>query len=214
MMRSLSHFTRGCTLAITALTLTGCVSGGSTEFHRYTLAEVPSSSAPFPARHVLAVPGVRLSGMLAGNGIVMQVSDIELQAAQQNLWAGELGHQLTQRLQSSLQHALPATRIDSQPGDGMTLTVDVEQFQGRFDGQAVASGQYRVTNANGDVRIQDRFQHTVPLAEDGYPALVRALSTAWSRSSDQIAERIVALQGAPSSSNPSSAEAATEAVPQ
>jgi len=56
--------------------------------------------------------------------------------------------------------------------------VEVTAFQGRYDGKAVVAGRWL---QQGDKVYSQPFQRLIPLTEDGYPALVRALREAGSR---------------------------------
>ncbi|WP_239495233.1 PqiC family protein [Salinicola halophilus] len=181
-------------LAGTALALTGCA-GQATPSSRYTLPEAPSATSAASVRAdgaSLVVRPVQVASYLNQEGIVMQLSDIELNAANQNLWAEALGRQLTRRLGQALSDRLGDTTVvstgQSVPG-APQLDVSVESFQGRYDGQAVAAGEWQLFD--GDRLILQRdFSVTQPLTEDGYPALVRTLGQAWGEVADQIADGV------------------------
>lgn len=178
-------------LVLAALTLAGCAAQ-STPATRYTLPEAagqPANATTVSQQRQLAVSPVEVASYLDQEGIVMQTSDIELTAANQNLWAEELGQQLTRRLRQSLTDALPGiTVLSAAQSDvgAQRLTLNVEQFQGRYDGQAVASGEWQLHDGNRLV-AQHHFDVTQPLNDDGYPALVRTLGAIWEEVAQQIA---------------------------
>ncbi|GHB10158.1 ABC-type transport auxiliary lipoprotein family protein [Salinicola rhizosphaerae] len=180
-------------LMLTAATaLTGCASQATPE-NRYTLPDVALSSTaethPSQTRKLWLRP-VQVASFLDQDGIVMQLSDIELTAANQNLWAEGLGDQLTRRLRQSLMADLPgATLVGGGQASSESLTVTVDRFQGRYDGQAVVSGEWQLHDGNR-LMLQQPFDVTEPLPDDGYPALVRTLGKAWQTVADQIAARI------------------------
>ncbi|WP_245392126.1 PqiC family protein [Salinicola halophyticus] len=185
-------------VALSTVVLTGCAAQ-STPTNRFTLPEADGaqSSSTAEARTTadirqLAVSPVEVASYLDQEGIVMQTSDIELAAANQNLWAEELSHQLTRRLRQSLTANLPGMTVLSaaQSGsDAQRLTLSVDQFQGRYDGQAVASGEWQLHDGNRLV-AQHHFDVTQPLSDDGYPALVRTLGTVWDQVGQQVADEI------------------------
>lgn len=185
----------GAMLVFAAMTLAGCAAQ-STTATRYTLPETasqsPSTTSRFSAtsqQRQLAVTPVEVSSYLDQEGIVMQTSDIELTAANQNLWAEELGQQLTRRLRQSLTDALPGVTVLSaaqSDAGAPRLTLNVEQFQGRYDGQAVASGEWQL-HAGNRLVAQHHFDVTQPLSDDGYPALVRTLGSVWEEVAQQVA---------------------------
>lgn len=181
-------------LAAGAVALVGCA-GQSTPASRYTLPE-PSvqraSDAGALHPRQLRVSPVEVASYLDQEGIVMQLSDIELNAANRNLWAEDLGQQLTRRLRQSLTANLPrVTVLGSGQGDANAwrLSISVDQFQGRYDGRAVASGEWQLYDGNR-LLAQRRFDVTRALGEDGYPALVRTLGEVWERVGEQIADGI------------------------
>ncbi|WP_251978207.1 PqiC family protein [Salinicola avicenniae] len=185
-----------CLLAIAgSLVLTGCAGSTSTA-SRYTLPEPSAALAQTdanPTVRQLQVMPVDVASYLDQEGIVMQLSDIELTTANQNLWAEDLGNQLSRRLRQTLAMFLPETTILG-PGapatDALRLAVDVDQFQGRYDGQAVISGEWQLQQGNRLVE-QRHFAVLEPLEDDGYPALVRALGQAWERLGATIGEAVV-----------------------
>ena len=200
MMSSLPRWRRiGATalLAIATAALAGCAAQ-SMPTNRYTLPKADSpqqAGEPSSQAATLAIGPVEVASYLDQEGIVMQTSDIELNAANQNLWAESLGQQLTRRLRQSLAANLPDIVVlntaRSEAG-AQRLTLSVDQFQGRYDGQAVASGEWQLHDGN-DLVAQRHFEVAQPLSDDGYPALVRTLGTVWDDVARQIAEDIRAV---------------------
>tara|TARA_R110002020_G_C16137005_1_gene761610 strand:- start:777 stop:1046 length:270 start_codon:yes stop_codon:yes gene_type:complete len=81
-------------------------------------------------------------------------------------------------------------RTEGEQANALTLRLNVDQFQGRFDGVAVSSGQWQLLNDAGELLAMENFYAETPLAEDGYPALVRALSDSWDQAAELIATEI------------------------
>lgn len=144
----------------------------------------------------IAVAPVRVADFLDGEGIVMQLSDIEVYPARQHLWAQELPGQLQQLLQQRLAAALPAAQVVSRgqpllsglPAREVRLRLD--RFQGRYDGVALAQGQWQLLDGQGRLLAQADFSVARPLPEDGYPALVRTLAAAWEQVADELAAEL------------------------
>lgn len=204
MMSSLPRWRRigaSALLAIATAALTGCAAQ-STPTNRYTLPKTDSpqqASEPSPQAATLAVGPVEVASYLDQEGIVMQTSDIELNAANQNLWAESLGQQLTRRLRQSLAADLPnVVVLNTSRSEAGTqrLTLSVDQFQGRYDGQAVASGEWQLHEGN-ELLAQRHFEVSQPLSDDGYPALVRTLGAVWNEVARQIAEDFRAVSTTP-----------------
>ncbi|MGB8714505.1 MAG: ABC-type transport auxiliary lipoprotein family protein [Onishia taeanensis] len=148
---------------------------------------------------VLVVRPLAMASFLEQQGIVLQLDDITLNPARDHLWAEELGPMLERGLRRRLAHRLPSTRVLAEanpaaPPRALTLRLEIESFQGRYDGQAVAAGQWQLRDAEGKLLTLDTFEVETPLDADGYPALVRALGQSWDALADRLAERIRRLR--------------------
>ncbi|MCK2183301.1 PqiC family protein [Halomonas getboli] len=175
------------------LWLTGCALDGAPAT-RYALPDVDASAgSEAAAEHSLVLRPLRLAPLLDTQGIVVQLDDITLREASGHRWAEPLGRQLERGLRERLAAALPDTRVllDGEAGgadEPLQLRVNVERFQGQPDGRAVAAGRWQLLDADQVLLDAAGFRVATPLAEDGYPALVRALGRSW----DGVAERIAA----------------------
>jgi uncharacterized lipoprotein YmbA len=178
------------------LLLAGCASP-TDPTNRYMLPDsgtAPSASSP-AAGHLLVVQPPRLAHYLDVDGIVLQLDDITLNAARQHLWAEPLGRQLERGLRARLVERLPDTRImpdEASLGrsEALRLRLEVDRFQGRYDGVAIASGQWQLLAADGRLLAMERFYTETELDDDGYPALVRALGSSWDQVASEIASGI------------------------
>ena len=177
------------------LWLGGCATS-SPPAQRYTLpAELAAVSSPpaSPAR-LLQVRTPRLARFLDVEGIVLQLDDITLHEARRHVWAEPLPLQLGRTLRARLAERLPDTRVlrsdDAATDPALTLELDVDRFQGHYDGTAQAAGQWLLRDSDGEPLIVEDFRATTELASDGYPALVRALGASWKQVADTIATAI------------------------
>ncbi|KPQ24002.1 MAG: hypothetical protein HLUCCA13_11680 [Halomonas sp. HL-48] len=178
------------------LLLSACASS-SPSASRYVLPGGELTSGPSEPEGVVEVSAPRLPHYLDVEGIIMQTDDITLQEANGHQWAEAIGRQLERGLRARLSAALPSWRVvRDASGDeqAIRLRLEVDQFQGRHDGSAIASGQWQLLNAQGDVLAMESFNADTPLAEDGYPALVRALGKSWDRVGEQIAQALKEVQ--------------------
>lgn len=178
------------------LVLSACASN-SPSASRYVLPGGELSSTPSAPEGVVEVTTPRLPHYLDVEGIVMQIDDITLQEANGHQWAEAIGRQLERGLRARLSAALPSWRVvRDASGDeqAITLRLEVDQFQGRYDGLAIASGQWQLLNHQGDVLAMETFNANTPLSEDGYPALVRALGKSWDQVGNQIAQALRDVQ--------------------
>lgn len=175
--------------------LVGCA-GSPTSALRYTLPSPTVAEQSSSASHTLVLDSLELASFLDSEGIVLQRSDILLHQANSHLWAEDLERQLARGLRQRLANRLPDTRVldTASDAEALSLQVEVDRFQGRYDGMAVAGGRWQLYDADGELLAFEPFQAEVALESDGYPALVRALGRSWDQVADGMAERIEALR--------------------
>lgn len=174
------------------LALTACASS-VTPPARYKLPESQLVNTPNNPQGTLQVRAPRLAHYLDVDGIIMQLDDITLNEAREHQWAESIGRQLARNLRTQLSQALPDIRVVREEGNlpqALTLRLDIDQFQGRHDGMAVASGQWQLRSADNALLVMESFSTQTALNDDGYPALVRALSASWDKAANQIADQI------------------------
>lgn len=175
-----------------SLLLSACASS-VTPPARYMLPSSPAVDAPAQPQGTLQVRSLRLAHYLDVDGIVMQLDDITLNEAREHQWAESLVRQLERSLRAHLAHELPTVQVvreESNASNALTLQLEIDQFQGRYDGVAIASGQWQLRSASNELLALKSFTAKTELNEDGYPALVRALSTSWANSAAQIANQL------------------------
>lgn len=186
------------TLALTLLAsgLAGCA-GTVTPPTRYQLPDTASATQTGDAASkplaTLEISQLRLAHYLDVDGIIMQMDDIKLREAREHQWAEGLDQQLARSLQSNLAGELPQWRVTrGRSGDdsALSLRINIDQFQGRYDGYALISGQWQLRDAQNKLISMDGFRARTALEDDGYPALVRALGQSLASASEDIAAAI------------------------
>lgn len=175
--------------ALLALLLTACSGGAEPAYYALNLPTAKSvTAAQQTAGERLVVTRVTLPEYLNDMGIAYQQDDVQVVTANQARWAEALDKQLTQALVMGLSGRLSGVQVidgaDGRP-DIWRLSVEVSGFQGRFDGKAVVAGRWVLQR--GDQIHSQPFLRLIPLAEDGYPALVRALRDGWQQEIDELA---------------------------
>lgn len=130
------------------------------------------------AKYRLQLQPVKVANYLNGAGLVMQRSDVELIIASRHLWADALDQQLYRLLAEQLQTRLPAYQLTQvSAADDVRLQLIIDRFHALENGVAIISGHYILST--GSARTTHPFSYQQPLAADGYPALVSALSAGW-----------------------------------
>lgn len=175
-----------------SLVLAGCAGSDNTgNSAAYLLPEAPASQQ-YDARLSVMVAPVTAATFLDNDGIVMQLNHIEVHQARHHQWAEALPAQLRQLLIHRLATALPESQIIARgqpqgPAPGREVRLQLDRFQGRFDGVALIRGHWQILNEEKMLLKQQPFTVETPLNEDGYPELVRALASGWEQVADQLA---------------------------
>ncbi|MGL5800435.1 MAG: PqiC family protein, partial [Plesiomonas sp.] len=112
---------------------------------------------------------------------------------QQNLWVDNLQAQLTRTLAATLTSQLPQWQVASNTTSTTPwqLNVQVDRFQGRYDGSVLISGRW--TLIHNDQRWQQSFVQTLPQQKNGYADMVRVMSAGWQAQAVDIAKHIQKL---------------------
>lgn len=183
---------------VLALCLAACSSEGKKTYYQLPVTSssqpslsVSASRASANATPRLWISQVTVADFLGSAGLVYQTNDVQYVMAANNLWASPLDQQLRQSLQSYLGSRLPGWVVSEQQGpdaNQQQLTVNVTGFHGRYDGRAVVSGTWTLSQ-NGQLR-QHRFNIELKQDQDGYDALVRTLAKGWEQEASSIASEI------------------------
>ncbi|MCX8700030.1 membrane integrity-associated transporter subunit PqiC [Gilliamella sp. B2840] len=128
----------------------------------------------------LMIDSVDVVSFLNKSGIVLQTEDIKYVTATNNLWVSTLSQQLEERLVQDLSLLLPDYLVSSTSLTTPTLTVKlfIDGFHGSYNGDAIIKGRWIVTDNKNHIETKP-FERHVPLAKNGYDALVKALSKGW-----------------------------------
>lgn len=182
-------------LICAALVISGCSSEQVTQYYQLPAQPVAggSYSQAADSRHQLWIEQVSVPDYLASNGVVYQTSAVEYTIATQNLWATPLDQQLKTSLISGLSNNLPGWIVSSQPlgNEQASLSVAITDFQGRYDGHVVVSGEW-LFNRQGAL-TKKSFRVELAQVGDGYPAMIQALGKAWNQEVKQMASQITNL---------------------
>lgn len=164
------------------ITLVGCSSGGVDKSYFQLTSDVnkqPSNTLK-TANRFIWIESVNVASFLNKPGIVLQTENIKYVTATQNLWASSLSQQLSGRLEQDLTVFLPNYLISSKSITTPTLTVKlfIDGFHGSYTGDAVIKGRWVVIDSHNNIWAKS-FEHYIPLTNNGYDALVKALSKGW-----------------------------------
>lgn len=158
----------------------------------------PENKLAAQSQPILVLPEVTLAPYLRFDGIIYQAGPNRIVEADSNNWAAPLDTQTTQGLHAALDqglHGIDVRRPEFAEKPDYRLFVYIERFQGRYDGMAVISGQWRLFGQNEKLVGRGDFAQKTPMKNDGYPALVRALSRGWHTIKQNMVEAITGLVG-------------------
>jgi uncharacterized protein len=162
--------------------LVGC-SAGSPSKSYFQLTSNPLSPVSKNMKitnHFIWIESVDVASFLNSPGIVLQTDDIKYETAANHLWASTLSQQLEERLTQDLTALLPNYVVSSRSITTPILTIKlfIDGFHGSYTGDAVIKGRWVVTDSKNNIETKP-FERHVPLATNGYDALVKALSKGW-----------------------------------
>ena len=185
---------RRLTALLPILLLAACA---SQPMNYYRLAAEDAQSTPATnnaSRDAQIVLTVKLPDYLNTANIAYQRNDVGVDLAQSNLWAEAPQPAIARLLVNDLAKRMPqATWLtDNMVAStrGTTVLVSLDQFNGRYDGHAVISGQWLVRNSQQQLLGAYPINITVTQYGDGYDALVRALNQGVHQLAGQIASQL------------------------
>lgn len=139
----------------------------------------------------LYIEPVQVASYLNGRGLVLQLSDVELEMARQHVWAEPLQQQLQRQIRDLLSRPTTGFTLVSQPdSQTMKLQLQIDRFHAiESTGEAVVGGFFQL-HQNGEPFPSHSFHVLVPLEKDGYAGMVEALSVALAQVAEQISTSI------------------------
>jgi hypothetical protein len=154
------------------------------------------------ANVIIANPS--LVGHLANRGIVVEVSELQIQSANAHLWSAMPAELLLQSAVVNLDRNLDAMRVIPLQLESAinaqlpTYRVDyyLNKFQADQQGNGVIAGTvtiYKLQHTTADIVFSRGFNVKIALAGDGYAPLVKALNSAWKTVNQSISEEIKTL---------------------
>ncbi|WP_293934925.1 membrane integrity-associated transporter subunit PqiC [Iodobacter sp.] len=182
--------TKNWVLLLGAGLLSACASAPITQYYR--LADVTPTIAPTSTKLPAILVDIKVADFLSAGGIAYQQGDVELRLAQQNLWAERLPEGVKRVLIARMQQQAPNKLwLGSAPnGRISTLSVELTQFNGRDDGQAILAGHWFLRNAQQTLVLQAPFHIELAQQGKGYPALVAALGQGLDRLGQEISQKL------------------------
>lgn len=196
---------RRWTVLVAIMLLAGCASSPKPSGALFLLQQPNASKSKQVVAHttshmkpVLVVADVSLAPYLTHDGIIYQTGPNRIVAANHNRWAAPLATQITAGLYGALANGLAGTAIrrpSLAPHPDYRLFIYIDRFQGRYDGKAVISGNWRLFGSKDELLGGQDFAQTTPLQKDGYRALVRALSRGWQSIKQNMVARISEILG-------------------
>ncbi|MGL6028118.1 MAG: PqiC family protein [Vibrio sp.] len=172
-----------------SITLLGCSSEPQPKVDFYLLPQHLTSSPVTPPESLAVLPStllivqpVELAAYLDSTGIIYRQSTTQVIQAKYHQWAQRLGPQLTERIIHQLRRDQPVSywpeAFNAQVAQQKhhTLQVKFQRFNGAYTGNAELAGSWELFNPQGVRLLRQDFSLDVPLTDEGYPALVEALS--------------------------------------
>lgn len=173
----------------------GCAKGPPPTL--YLLDSTQDEQLPGFERGVaVGVGPIELPSYLDRPYIVTRRTRNMLSISESHQWAEPLKAGVTRELVVNLALKLDTNRVyvlpqrQRKPLD-FRVTIDIARFDGATSGRAVLAARWAVSSGDGNETLVTKVSEiTVPVPSEGYEVLVRAMSTALSTLSGEIAEEI------------------------
>lgn len=167
-------------LATLLATIIGCSSNTPTKSYFQLTSNLSGSRMTQTTDHFIWIESIEVASFLNKPGIVLQTEDIKYVTATNHLWASTLSQQIADRLSQDLTQILPNYLVSTKSITTPSLTVKlfIDGFHGGYNGDAIIKGRWVVTDKKGKI-VTKAIERHVPLATNGYDALVKALSEGW-----------------------------------
>lgn len=175
------------------LALAGCSSDIPNKAY-YQLGSDLNDSKELQTRKVndiVYIEEINVANYLDQTGIIYQTNPNEYITANNNLWLTSLSNQIKQRLVQDLSVLLPNYLVTTQTPNKSKFSIKlfIDSFHGVYTGDAVIKGRWLITNSHNEV-ITKNFDQTLRLTDDGYLALVKALSIGWQNEEKDLVKSV------------------------
>ncbi|EHR0246299.1 membrane integrity-associated transporter subunit PqiC [Vibrio parahaemolyticus] len=178
--------------------LTGCSSAPEATGALYLLpkAETKTSNQMSVAeRPLLVIRPAQLASYLNDNSIVYRTSDTQIVQAKRHKWAQSISEQITQRVVAELRQKqsdywpVEMNNLLDQSGESK-LQLTLNKFNGSYQGNAEIEGEWLLIDASGNIVRSSQIKILMPLQDEGYDALVDALSAGLNQLTDDMAAQL------------------------
>jgi uncharacterized lipoprotein YmbA len=191
-------------ILIAVLLLSGCISRSAPKVTYYSLMAMEQLGE---TGTLTSLPEVRLGigpisipDSLKRSQIATRQQGNQYVFAEFNRWAGVLERDMTSVLGDNLGQLLGVDKVAFFPWlhhfkPTYRVMVDVIQFDGALDGEAVLSARWAIADADGkDFLAGKKSVYRQPLADASFAALIKAQSQLLAELSKEVAGEIVALE--------------------
>lgn len=181
-------------LCVFSFMLVGCASQQVAQ-NRYYIFPVNEPVRAVQSNAVKLLVRAELSEYLNNKGLVYRTSEIQVIQANHSLWAQSIKQQVTQRIINDLQTKqdsywpIQANSLVNMAGS-QQLVVSLQRFNGVYTGVAEIAGKWLLLDQGGNILRDQPFHIEVPLGQDGYDAMISALSQGMDQLAEQITERL------------------------
>lgn len=191
-MRKITKFSTIAVLSLFMI-LTGCSSSSPDKSYYQLASGLPSHNFQKikTTNGFIWIESIDVASFLNKPGIVLQTEDIKYVTAKNNLWVSTLSQQLGDRLEQDLTVYLPNYLVSTKSITTPNLTVKlfIDGFHGSYTGDAIVKGRWVVKDSQDRIKTKS-FERHVPLTNNGYDALVEALSKGWQDEESDFANSI------------------------
>lgn len=174
------------------ISLIGCSSSTPDKFYYQLDSDFSNTSVTLQqSPQTIFIEPVSVASYLNKTGIVYQSSNIEFDTASNNLWLTPLSNQIQQRMTQDFSSLFPNYLITTESTSQAVIKIKliIDAFHGSYTGDAVIKGRWIITGKNNQI-ITKSFDSLIKLDQDGYSALVKALSKGFQEEEIDLARNI------------------------
>jgi len=164
--------------------LSACGSNPPPETQYFVLTPHAQTNIPTNenSNKIVVLEPIKLAEFLDQPGIVMQTNSHQIKVAHYHRWAEPLKRNIRRFIADTLNGNLRNSVVQDEINlnvdeDVLSLKITVNQFNGKTDGSAILSGDWKlIGESNNTVLKTDTYNYNASLSNEGYTELVNQLA--------------------------------------
>ena len=176
--------------------LSACGSNPPPETQYFVLTPHAQTNIPTSenSNKIVVLEPIKLAEFLDQPGIVMQTNSHQIKVAHYHRWAEPLKINIRRFIADTLNGNLRNSVVQDEINvdeDVLSLKITVDQFNGKTDGSAILSGNWKLIDESNNIVLKtNTYSYNASLSNDGYTELVNQLAHNLEQLSSDLAKAI------------------------